>query len=76
MNNQPDKGVIGLQFHMEMNNQTIRNIIENCRDKLVEVKYIQKEDEMLDRDDLLKESRELMFRLLDNLEKQLSSGLS
>ncbi|MDY9925452.1 hypothetical protein [Methanosarcina sp.] len=61
---------------MEMNNQTIRNIIENCRDKLVEVKYIQKEDEMLDRDDLLKESRELMFRLLDNLEKQLSSGLS
>ncbi|WP_229390688.1 hypothetical protein [Methanosarcina sp. DH2] len=59
-----------------MNNQTIRNIIENCRDELVEGKYIQKEDEILDRDDLLKESRELMFRLLDNLEKQLSSGLS
>jgi len=59
-----------------MNNQTVRNIIENCRDELVEGKYIQKEDEMLDRDDLLKESRELMFRLLDNLEKQLSSDLS
>ena len=59
-----------------MNNQTVRNIIENCRDKLVEGKYIQKEDKMLDKDDLLKESRQLMFRLLDNLEKQLSSSLS
>jgi GMP synthase-like glutamine amidotransferase len=68
--------VIGLQFHLEMNNQTIRNVTENCRDELVEGKYIRKEDEMLDRDDLLKESRKLMFRLLDNLEKQLFPGLS
>ncbi|WP_440947760.1 type 1 glutamine amidotransferase [Methanosarcina sp. T3] len=64
--------VIGLQFHLEMSNQTIRNVIENCRDELVEGKYIQKEDEMLDRTDLLKESRQLMFRLLSNLEKTIT----
>jgi len=65
--------VIGLQFHLEMSNQTIRNVIENCRDELVEGKYIQKEDEMLDRDDLLKESGQLMYRLLDNLEKTMTA---
>jgi GMP synthase-like glutamine amidotransferase len=61
--------VIGLQFHLEMSNQTIRNVIENCRDELVKGKYIQKENEMLGRADLLKESGQLMCRLLDNLEK-------
>ncbi|WP_197074034.1 hypothetical protein [Methanosarcina sp. WWM596] len=49
-----------------MSNQTIRNVIENCRDEIVEGKYIQKEHELLERDYLLKVSRQLMFRLLDN----------
>ncbi|AKB75440.1 Glutamine amidotransferase class-I [Methanosarcina lacustris Z-7289] len=64
--------VIGLQFHLEMSNQTIRNVIENCRDELVKGKYIQTENEMLDRADLLKESGQLMCRLLDNLEKTIT----
>ncbi|AAM06339.1 type 1 glutamine amidotransferase [Methanosarcina acetivorans] len=64
--------VIGLQFHLEMSNQTIKNVIENCRDELIEGKYIQKEDEMLNRTDFLKESRKLTFRLLDNLEKTIT----
>ncbi len=68
-----ESGVIGLQFHMEMSDQTIRNVIENCRDELVEGKYIQKEYEMLGRTDFLKESRQLMFRLLENLEKAVIS---
>ncbi len=61
--------VIGLQFHLEMSEQTIRNVIGNCRDELVEGKYIQKEEEMLDRKDFFIESRKLMFTLMDNLEK-------
>lgn len=52
-----------------MSDQTIRNVIENCRDELVEGKYIQNENEMLDREELLTESRKLIFRLMDNLEK-------
>lgn len=65
--------IIGLQFHLEMSEQTIRNVIENCRDELVEGKYIQREEEMLDRVDLLKESKQLMFRLMNNLEKTIMS---
>lgn len=64
--------VVGLQFHLEMSNRTIGNVIENCRDELVEGKYIQKEDEMLGSPDLLKESGQLMFRILDNLEKTIA----
>lgn len=63
--------VIGLQFHVEMSDQTIRNVIENCRDELVEGKYIQNEDEMLGREDFLVNSKRLMFRLMDNLEKAI-----
>jgi GMP synthase-like glutamine amidotransferase len=60
---------IGLQFHLEMSNRTIGNVIENCKSELIEGKYIQKEEEMLDKGSLLKESKLLMFRLLDNLEE-------
>jgi GMP synthase-like glutamine amidotransferase len=60
--------VIGLQFHLEMSNRTIGNVIENCRDELIEGTYIQSEEEMLDKDSFLTESKLLMFRLLDNFE--------
>ncbi len=61
--------VIGLQFHLEMNNRAIENVIENCRNELIEEKYIKKEKEMLDKDSYLEESKILIFRLLDNFEK-------
>ncbi|NLO30322.1 MAG: amidotransferase, partial [Methanosarcina mazei] len=51
--------------------QSIRNVIENCRDEFVEGKYIQRENEMLDRKDYLTESKKLMFRLMDNIEKAI-----
>ncbi|PAV10454.1 amidotransferase [Methanosarcina spelaei] len=61
--------VIGLQFHLEMSNKTIGNVIKNCRNELVEGVYIQNEEEMLDRDSLLTESKLLMFSMLDNFEE-------
>lgn len=63
--------VIGLQFHVEMSNQAIRNVIENCRDEIVKGKYIQNDDEMLEREDFLIDSKRLMFRLMDNLENTI-----
>ncbi|AKB54151.1 MULTISPECIES: type 1 glutamine amidotransferase [Methanosarcina] len=61
--------VIGLQFHLEMSNRTIRNVIENCRDELIEGTYIQNEEEMLDKDSFLAESKLLIFRMLDNIQE-------
>jgi len=34
--------LIWLPFHLEMSKQTIRNVIENCRDELVKEKDIRK----------------------------------
>jgi len=61
--------VIGLQFHLEMSSRTIGNVIENCRDELIEGKYIQNEETMINRDTFLAESKLLIFRLMDNFEK-------
>ena len=65
--------VIGLQFHMEMSNETIGNAIENCSGELVDGKYIQNDKEMLSKDTFLVNSRLLMFKLLDNLEKMIGT---
>ena len=65
--------VIGLRFHLEMSNETIGNVIENCNDELIDGKYIQNEKEMVNKDSLLSDSRLLMFNLLDNLERLIGS---
>ena len=65
--------VIGLQFHLEMSNMTIWNVIGNCRNELIERKYIQNEEDMLDKDSLLAESKLLVFTLMDNFEGMIGS---
>ncbi len=65
--------VIGLQFHLEMTNRAIRDVIGNCRDELIEGKYIQSEEEILNKDSLLENSKLLMFTLLDNFERMIGS---
>jgi len=60
--------VIRLQFHLEMSKRTICDVIGNCRNELIEGKYIQNEEGMLDRNSFLADPRLLMFTLLDNLE--------
>jgi GMP synthase-like glutamine amidotransferase len=66
--------IIGLQFHLEMSNRAIQNVIENCKDELIEGTYIQNEEEMLDKDSFLAESKLLMFRMLDNFQEIIFSG--
>jgi GMP synthase-like glutamine amidotransferase len=65
--------VIGLQFHLEMTSRAIRDVIGNCRDELIEEKYIQSEEEILNKDPLLENSKLLMFTLLDNFERMIGS---
>jgi GMP synthase-like glutamine amidotransferase len=65
--------VIGLQFHLEMSKKTIGNVIENCRDELIEGTYIQSEEEMLNKDSFLVESKLSMFTMLDNFERIIKS---
>jgi GMP synthase-like glutamine amidotransferase len=41
------KSVIGLQFHLETTRQAARDIVSNCRNELIQERYIQSEDEIL-----------------------------
>jgi hypothetical protein len=51
-----------------MSKRTIRGVIGNCRNELIEGKYIQNEEEMLDKNSFLADPKLLMFTLLDNFE--------
>ncbi len=58
--------VLGLQFHLEMDEVAIESIIENCRAELTESKFIQSEETI--RQEMKKhipENKKLLFELLD-----------
>jgi GMP synthase-like glutamine amidotransferase len=60
--------VIGLQFHLETTVDSARAIVENCRDELVEGKYIQSETDILSAPQERYESiNQLMEKLLEYL---------
>jgi hypothetical protein len=43
--------VLGLQFHIETTAESLRALVENCRDELVPETYIQTEGELMDFDE-------------------------
>ena len=59
--------VLALQFHLEVTPDSVRELVDNCRDELVPGSYIQKEKEILQETRYYKENQELMFRFLDYL---------
>ena len=63
-----DKRVIGLQFHLESSVDSIRRLIQNCGDEIVEGKYIQNSEEMLSNQGSLHEINGLVRAFLDNME--------
>lgn len=40
--------VLGLQFHLETTPDTAKDMVENCKDEIVEAKYIQRAERILD----------------------------
>jgi len=60
-----NKKVLGLQFHLEVTSQSITKLIKNCSKELVAGKYIQKKEEMLSSQNILK-ANNLMDLILNN----------
>ena len=61
--------VIGLQFHMEVTNDGIVRIIEQCSDDITLGKYVHAKPELINDMHNLNNANLIMFRLLDNLAK-------
>lgn len=59
--------VLGLQFHLEMNEQSLKKMLENGASELVSAKYIQTKNEILKRQQLIATNKKMLFTILDNL---------
>ncbi len=64
------QNVIGLQFHMEFTDDSFKELIKRGRKELVKSKFVQSEEEILNKLYLLNENNRLMFQLLDKIDSK------
>ncbi|WP_232317137.1 type 1 glutamine amidotransferase [Anabaena sp. CA = ATCC 33047] len=64
------KNVLALQFHLESTQDSIRQIIENCANELVDGKYIQQPEQMLAQEENFDKINTIMSNILDRLANQ------
>lgn len=69
-----NKKVVGIQFHLEFTDDGINRIIKNCREDMDGGKFVMKEAELKSRNEYLAETRGLMDRMLDNMDKLISKN--
>ncbi len=67
--------VIGLQFHLESTRKSVQALIENCKDELVQGKYIQTPDAMLSKEENFSSSNSAIFGILDRMLRKENEGL-
>jgi GMP synthase-like glutamine amidotransferase len=58
---------LALQFHLEVTPDTVRSLVDNCRDELVPGPFVQSEKEILDKKHDYRENQALMYRFMDYL---------
>lgn len=59
--------VLALQFHLEVTNQTLEMLVDNCRHELVDEDFIQQEDKILEPGSFINQSNLYLKQVLDNL---------
>ena len=62
-----DKKIMALQFHLELTPDSIKELVDNCRDELVEGPHIQSEKEILSEQKYFQPNQELLYQFLDYL---------
>lgn len=63
--------VLAVQFHPEVDEECVDSLIENCSSDLVKSRFVQSENEIRGRDDLIRSSSDLMFAILDWFESNI-----
>lgn len=64
--------VIAMQFHLEVTPDSLKELVENCRDELVEGPHIQSEKEILSEGKYFQTNQEVLFQFLDYLSALVS----
>ncbi|SFM83378.1 type 1 glutamine amidotransferase [Methanolobus profundi] len=68
--------VLAVQFHPETDESCVDSLVTECASDLVKGRYIQSEQEIRGRDDLLASSSDLMFTILDWFEENIKAKAS
>ncbi len=63
--------VVALQFHPEVNEERILNLIKRFGDGMENGPFVQKKEEMLGQEEYLADTKEFMFLVLDKFEKMI-----
>jgi GMP synthase-like glutamine amidotransferase len=61
------ENVFGLQFHLEVTSNSLRNMTANGKDELTKDKYIQSESEILNSKNFISRNNEAMIEILNHL---------
>ena len=61
--------VLGLQFHMESSVESVRALVDNCSDELVDGEYIQSSEEIMGKRENFSAIHDSMRLLLENMKK-------
>lgn len=64
--------VVALQFHLEVTPESVRELVNHCREELMSGPFIQPEKEILEEQRYYKDNQKLLYPLLDYLSGQLS----
>ena len=67
------KNVLGLQFHLEVTEQSVAEMVENGNSELTDSKYIQCKSEILTGKNFIKPNNNKMFQLLNNFSYEIKS---
>ena len=66
-----NKHVLGLQFHLEFTEESLKELINFGREELVEDKYVQTESEILQNLKLCNAANNYLFQILDRIEESI-----
>ena len=59
--------VLGLQFHFEVTQESLKEMVKHGKEELTVGRYIQSEEEIMTHQHLMVRNNELMFKILDRL---------
>ena len=59
--------VVALQFHLEVTPESVRELVDNCREELVDESFIQSEKEILSEQSYFKTNQQVLLQFLDYL---------
>lgn len=59
--------VVAFQFHLEVTPESVKELVDNCREEMVEGTYIQSEKEILSEQSYFETNQQVLFQFLDYL---------